>query len=60
VKFPGLLTLNITRLAILGLSQWHFDTFHNQWCAAVTNSIMLGVIVGISALGVRRELFRHT
>jgi hypothetical protein len=56
----SVVAVNVTRIAILGLSQWHYDTFHNQWSAAVTNSIMLGLIVGISALGVRRELFRHT
>jgi hypothetical protein len=56
----SVVAVNVTRIAILGLSQWHYDTFHNQWSAAVTNSIMLGLIVGISALGVRRELFRRT
>jgi hypothetical protein len=51
---------NVTRLAICGLSQWHYATFHNAWSDAVANIIILGLIVGISALGIRRELFQRT
>ncbi len=54
----AVVAVNVTRMTILGLSEWHYATFHNQWSDAVTNVIMLGLIVGISALGVRRELFR--
>jgi hypothetical protein len=52
--------VNVTRLAICGLSQWHYATFHNAWSDAVANIIILGLIVGISALGIRRELFQRT
>ena len=54
----AVVAVNVTRMTILGLSQWHYATFHNQWSDAVTNVITLGLIVGISALGVRRELFQ--
>jgi hypothetical protein len=49
---------NVTRIAILGLSQWHYATFHSPWGDAAANVIILGLIVGVSALGVRRELFQ--
>jgi hypothetical protein len=50
---------NVTRLTIFGLSQWHYATFHNPWADAVDNIIILGLIVGVCALGVRRELFQR-
>ncbi len=55
----SVVAVNVTRLAILGLSQWHYATFHSQWGDAVTNLIILSLIVGLSALGVRRELFQR-
>jgi hypothetical protein len=56
----SVVAVNVTRISILGLSQWHYVAFHTAWGDAVTNTIILGLIVGISALGVRRELFRRT
>jgi hypothetical protein len=50
---------NVTRITIFGLSQWHYATFHSPWADAVANVIILGLIVGVSALGVRRELFQR-
>jgi hypothetical protein len=50
---------NVTRMTILGLSNWHYTTFHNQWGDAVANAIILALILGICALGVRRELVKH-
>lgn len=56
----AVVAVNVTRMAILGLSEWHYVVFHhNLWSDAVTNVITLGIIVGISALGVRRELFQR-
>ena len=54
----AVVAVNVVRLSILGLSEWHYSTFHNQWSDAITNVITLGLIVGVSALGVRRELFQ--
>jgi hypothetical protein len=51
--------VNVTRMTILGLSEWHYATFHNEWGDAVTNIIMLSLVVGICALGVRRELLQR-
>jgi hypothetical protein len=55
----SVVAVNVTRISILGLSQWHYAAFHTAWSDAVTNTVILGLIVGISALGVRRELFRR-
>ena len=56
----SVVAVNVTRIAISGLNQWHYATLHNQWGDAVGSIIILGLIVGISALGVRRELFGRT
>jgi hypothetical protein len=56
----SVVAVNVTRLAILALSQQHYTMFHTQWANLVTNLIVLGLIVGISALGVRRELLQRT
>jgi hypothetical protein len=50
---------NVTRITIFGLSQWHYATFHSPWADAGANVIILCLIVGVSVLGVRRELFQH-
>ena len=50
---------NVSRMTILGLSDWHYATFHSQSGDAVANTIILALIVGICALGVRRELVKY-
>ena len=55
----ALAAVNILRLTILGLSEWHYAAFHNAWGDAVANLVILGLVVGICALGVRRELFQR-
>ena len=55
----SVIAVNVTRLGLMGLSQWHYVTLHSPWGEAVGNTIILGLIVGISMLGVRRELFQR-
>ena len=55
----SVIAVNVTRLSLMGLSQWHYVTLHRPWGEAVGNTIILGLIVGFSVLGVRRELFRR-
>jgi hypothetical protein len=55
----SVVAVNVTRMAISGSSQWHYATFHSYWGDTVANVIILGLVVGISALGVRRELFQR-
>jgi len=55
----SVVAVNVSRISVEGLSQWHYATFHSPWGDAVGNTIMLGLIVGCSVLGVRREFFRR-
>ena len=55
----AVVAVNVTRMTILGLSEWHYATFHSQWGDAVANMIILVLIVGICSLGVRRELVKY-
>jgi hypothetical protein len=55
----SVIAANVTRISVEGLSRWHYTTFHSPWGDAVGNTIIFGLIVGFSVLGVRRELFRH-
>jgi hypothetical protein len=55
----AVIAVNVTRMAILGLSDWHYATFHGQSGDAVANTIILALIVGVCSLGVRRELIKY-
>jgi hypothetical protein len=48
--------VNVTRISLMGLSEWHYAIFHGPWGAAASNMIIFCLIVGVSVLGVRREL----
>jgi len=53
----SVIALNVTRISIMGLSQWHYQTFHLGWGATLFNAVILVCTVGITMLGLRRELF---
>src|SRR5262249_43183778 len=53
----SVIAVNVTRIALTGLSHWHYDLIHNEWGGMVVNFIILGLTVGFSLLGARRELF---
>jgi hypothetical protein len=55
----AVVAVNVSRIAVLGSSEANYLTFHTEWWDAVVNIIILGLVVGISALGVRRELFQR-
>ena len=55
----AVIAVNVARITICGLSEWHYAVFHSQWSDVVTNIIILCLIGGICALGVRRELFQR-
>jgi exosortase/archaeosortase family protein len=55
----AVVAVNVIRMTILGLSDWHYANFHNQWGNAVASIIILALIVGICAMGVRRELVKY-
>jgi exosortase/archaeosortase family protein len=53
----SVIVVNVTRISFMGLSQWHYATFHSPRGDAVCSTTILILIVGFSVLGVRRELF---
>jgi hypothetical protein len=56
----SLVAINVTRIALTGVSRWHFEMFHNQYEEMILGTIFLCVIVGLSVVGSRRELFSRT
>jgi hypothetical protein len=53
----SVIAVNITRISLMGLSHDYYDAIHGDSGDLVTNSIMLALMIGISVLGARRELF---
>ena len=53
----SVIVLNVSRISLMGLSQWHYRMIHGEWGDLVGNTLMLLLIVGFSLLGSRRELF---
>jgi len=53
----SVIAVNVTRISLMGLSRGHYEAIHGQWGDLVTSSVMLGLMVGFSVLGARRELF---
>lgn len=55
----SVVAVNVSRMAAMGLSERYYQALHSQWGDAVANLIISALIVGISVLGVRRELFQR-
>jgi hypothetical protein len=53
----SVITVNVTRMSLMGISRAHYEAIHSEWGDLVTNTIMLVLMVGISVLGSRREIF---
>ena len=51
------ITINVTRIAIMGLSQMHYQALHGQWGEAITNLLILVLTCGICFFGAKRDLF---
>jgi exosortase/archaeosortase family protein len=51
------ITVNVSRISIMGLSRGHYDYIHNDWGDLITNSIMLVLMVAVTVVGARREIF---
>jgi len=56
----SVIIVNVTRISLMGVSRAHYEAIHNQWGDLVVNSLMLGLMIGFSVLGARRELFSRT
>jgi hypothetical protein len=55
----SMVAVNTARISIMGLSHWHYVTFHYGWGATLMGTVILALTIGITMLGVRRELFSH-
>jgi hypothetical protein len=53
----SVVVINATRISLMGLSLSHYEAIHGQWGDTFANVIILGLMVSISLLGVKRELF---
>ena len=52
-------TINVTRLSLMGLSIKHYQAIHSFWGQTITNLLILCAIGGICWIGARRELFNR-
>jgi hypothetical protein len=53
----SVVAINVTRIALTGLSYSHYEAFHNQSADMVLNTVFLCFIIGFSVIGAWRELF---
>jgi exosortase/archaeosortase family protein len=53
----SVVAVNVTRIALTGLSYAHFEAIHNKWGEVVLSTVFLCLIFGFTAIGSRRELF---
>jgi hypothetical protein len=53
----SVIAVNVMRISLMGLSQWHYSTFHSPAGDAIGSTAILVLVIGFSTLGVRRELF---
>lgn len=51
----SVVSVNVTRIGLMGLSQWHYSVIHSQWGHLITNFLIVGLTLGICLIGVRRE-----
>jgi exosortase/archaeosortase family protein len=52
----SVVAINVARISLMGLSHWHYLTFHYGWGATAANAVTLLFTVGFTVLGCRREL----
>src|SRR5262249_29839180 len=53
----SVIALNVARIALTGLSRGNYEVIHSPLGTMVWGAIILVVIIGISVLSARRELF---
>lgn len=51
----SVIAVNVTRIALMGLSEIHYQTIHNPWGDLIANTLTLGLTVGICVLGVKHQ-----
>jgi hypothetical protein len=53
----SVVTVNVIRISLMGRSQRSYELVHSGWGGMLVSAVLLCLTIGISALGVRRELF---
>lgn len=53
----SVITVNVTRISLMGLNHHNYKMIHSSWGDMVTNSTMLALMVAVTVLGARREIF---
>ena len=53
----SVVAVNVTRIAVTGLSYGHYEAIHNKGGEMVLSTVFLCLIVGFTVIGSRRELF---
>jgi hypothetical protein len=55
----SVVAINVTRIALTGLSQENFHLIHNQNGEMILGTVFLCFIIGFSVIGARREVFHR-
>lgn len=53
----SVIAVNVIRISLMGLSEWHYGALHNEFAGAIFNTVELALALGFSVLGMRREIF---
>jgi hypothetical protein len=53
----SVIVVNVSRISIMGLSERYYQVAHGPLGSTIANAITVILIVGVSLLGVRREVF---
>jgi hypothetical protein len=53
----SVIAVNVTRISLMGLNHHNYEVIHSAWGDMITNSIMLALMVTVTVLGARREIF---
>jgi hypothetical protein len=53
----SVVAVNVTRIAMIGLSHGHYEAIHGKWGDVLAGSIILCLTIGFSLVATRRELF---
>ena len=53
----SVVAVNVIRIALIGISQYHYQMIHSPFGDQVVNAVILSLTIGFSIIGARRELF---
>lgn len=54
------ITVNVTRISLMGIGHSHYEYIHSTWGDLITNTVMLALMVIVTVVGMRREIFSST